>query len=286
MEIGVLLALAYGAGRPEFLDVLGPALEERGVESLWVAEHVVLFDSYESPYPYSRDGKAPLPGDAGLLEPFVALSYLAARTTTLRLGTGIAIVGQRDPVYTAKQVADLDVLSRGRFEFGVGIGWLREEYEALGVPWAGRGRRVDEYLAAMKSLWTDDVSSFAGEVFELPECRMYPKPVQRPHPPIHVGGGSDAALRRAARHGSGWYGMAVTPEDLPAVLGRLGRELAECGRDRSEFSVSIAPAFGSFGPGLADRYRDLGVDRLIVPLAAFGPDDLERALDALAAAGA
>ncbi|GAA0617446.1 LLM class F420-dependent oxidoreductase [Sporichthya brevicatena] len=285
MKIGVMFGLAYGAGRPEFLDHLAVAVEERGIESVWVAEHVVLFDSYDSRYPYSPDGRAPVPADAGLLEPFVALSYLAARTTTVRLGTGICIVGQRNPVYTAKQVADLDVLSRGRVDFGVGVGWLREEYEALNVPWANRGLRTDDHLAVMRALWTDEVASYSGRYYELPPSRLYPKPVQTPHPPIHVGGGSDAALRRAARFGQGYNGMNITPEDLPGVLTRLDVELEKEGRSRDGFQISIAPAFGSFGPGLADRYRDLGVDRLIVPLAAFGPEDLDRALDALTAAG-
>jgi probable F420-dependent oxidoreductase len=187
MKIGVQAVLVYDAVKPEFLDDLGPALEERNFESVWLVEHVVLFDQYKSKYPYGPDGTLPIPSDCGLLDPFVGLTYLAGRTTDLRLGTGICILGQRNPVYTAKYVADLDVLSRGRVEFGIGVGWAREEYEALQVPWEKRGKRVDDYLQVTKALWTQELSSHHGAAYDLPECRMYPKPVQKPHPAVHVG---------------------------------------------------------------------------------------------------
>ncbi|MCU1399253.1 MAG: hypothetical protein JWN62_2362, partial [Acidimicrobiales bacterium] len=223
MDIGALIFPTDLSIRP---DVLARELEERGFESLWVPEHVVLFDSYRSRYPYTPDGSVPIPPDLGLLDPFVALTYIAARTSTLRLGTGICLVGQRNPVYTAKQVADLDVLARGRVEFGVGLGWLREEYEVLDMPWERRGARVDDHLQVIKSLWTEAVSAHDGAYYRLPECRMYPKPAQSPHPPVHVGGESDAALRRAVVHGDGWFGMGHRHEALPGVAARLDRVLA------------------------------------------------------------
>lgn len=281
MKIGVLVALGYEAGTPEFLEVLGPALEERGFESLWVPEHVVLFDSHNSRYPYSRDGTVPIPADLGLLDPFVALTYVAAHTCTLRLGTGICLVGQRNPVYSAKQVADLDVLSRGRVEFGVGLGWLREEYEALGVPWSGRGARVDEYLRVIAKLWTDPVSEHDGIYYQLPPCRMYPKPVQRPHPAVHVGGDSDAALRRAVALGQGWFGMNRRAEELPVLLERIDALLAARGLGRESFQVTISPPAGAVGPEVVAAYADHGVDRLVVSAIARSRDDLLRTLDAL-----
>ena len=143
-----------------------------------MAEHVVLFDEYDSAYPYDPSGRFPAGGDAGMVEPFTALTYLAAVTERIRLGTGICLVPQRNPVYTAKAVTDLDALSGGRVDFGVGVGWLREEFEALGMPFDRRGQRADEYLAAMRSLWCDEVSEYHGELYDLRPCRMYPKPVQ------------------------------------------------------------------------------------------------------------
>jgi len=186
-----------------------------------VPEHVVLFDEYDSPYPYAEDGKIPAPPEAGMVEPFTALSYLAAITDTVRLGTGICLLPQRNPVYTAKVVADLDWASGGRVDLGIGVGWLKEEFDVLQVPFEGRGARTDEYIGILKTLWTDEVSSFDGEIYPLQETRMYPKPVQSPHPPIHVGGESDAALRRAARHGQGWYGFNRPPAEVAVALEAL-----------------------------------------------------------------
>jgi probable F420-dependent oxidoreductase len=283
MDIGAFVPLGAFNADPAFLRTLGPSLEERGFESVWLPEHVVLFDDYESRYPYAADGRFPAGAESGMLEPLTALTYIAAVTDALRLGTGICLVPQRNPVYTAKQVADLDVLSGGRAEFGVGIGWLREEFEALGMPFAHRGARTDDHLAVMRSLWDDDTSAYEGALYTLRECRMYPKPVQRPHPPIHVGGESDAAMRRAARVGQGWYGFDRTPDDVLEALGRLDPILAEAGRRRGDdFTVTVCPYTKPIDRGDVERYAELGVDRLVVMVLAFGPDDLLPTLDALA----
>lgn len=281
MEIGAFVPLASFNANPTFLRALGPALEEHGFESVWAPEHVVLFDDYDSEYPYAADGKFPGGGDTGLLDPFTALTYLAAVTDTLRLGTGICLVAQRNPVYTAKQVADLDALSGGRVEFGVGAGWLREEFDALNVPFERRGQRTDDHLAVMKALWTEEVSSYEGELYTLPKARLYPKPVQSPHPPIIVGGESDAALRRAARVGQGWYGFNRTPDQVPEGLERLDRALAAEGRSRSDddFTVTICPYFNPIERDDLSRYEDLGVDRAVVVVFAFDVPSLHTTLD-------
>src|SRR4051812_11651145 len=159
MQVGAFVPVGTLNANPEFVGELGPALETRGFDSVWVAEHVVLFDDYASQYPYAENGRFPGGGDSGLLEPLTALAYIAATTTTLRLGTGICLVGQRNPVYTAKQVADVDVLSNGRVDFGIGIGWLREEFDVVAMPFNHRGARSDEHIAVMKELWTNEVSS-------------------------------------------------------------------------------------------------------------------------------
>lgn len=285
MKIGAFVPLATPNANATFLRALGPALEERGFESVWLPEHVVLFDDYASEYPYAPDGKFPGGGDTGLLEPFTALTYLAAVTDTLRLGTGICLIPQRNPVYTAKVVADLDVISGGRVDFGVGIGWLREEFDVLEVPFERRGARADDYIAVMTSLWTDDVSSHDGDVYTLPECRFYPKPAQQPHPPIHVGGESDAAMARAARVGQGWYGFNRLPDQVPEALERLDRALAEGGRSRADddFTVTVCPYFNPVDRAAVERYEELGVDRLVVVALAFDVDGLRTQLDTLAA---
>lgn len=262
MKVGICTPIGFGIVA-ELVDSLGPALEQRGFESIWVSEHVVLFDEITSPYPYTPDGRLPIPPTIGMADPFLALTFLAARTSTLRLGTGVCILPQRNPVYTAKQVADLDVVSRGRAEFGIGLGWLRQEYEALEVPWQGRGARADDYLQVIRSLWVDEVSTFAGDTYTVSGARMYPKPVQSPHPAIHVGGDSAAAFERVAAHGQGWFGMGWTPERLAGQLDNLDNALARHGRDRSDIEISISPPLGVCDAAMIARFADLGVDRIV-----------------------
>ena len=281
MDIGLFAPLGNGNASAEILRSLGREAEDRGFESIWVPEHVVLFDDYESRYPYAADGRFPAGGDAGLLEPLTALTYLAAVTDRIRLGSGICLVPQRNPVYTAKQVVDLDCLSGGRVDFGIGIGWLREEFEAVAVPFARRGARTDEYLQVMRSLWTDEVSSFEGEHYTLPACRMYPKPVQQPHPPIHVGGESAAAMRRAARHGDGWYSFNRLPDELDDALERLDAMLAEEGRSRGDLQLTVSPYLNPVDAAAVEAYRARGVDRLVVLCLAFDVDGLRTQLDHL-----
>jgi probable F420-dependent oxidoreductase len=266
---------------PELLRMLGPAAEERGFHSLWVAEHVLLFDEYASRYPYAEDGKIPVGGTTGILDPFSSLTFLAAVTDRIRLGTGICLVPQRNPVYTAKEAATLDFLSGGRFDFGIGIGWLREEFEALGVSWPRRAQRTRECIELMRRLWEDDVSEYHGEFYDLPPARQFPKPVQKPHPPLHFGGESDAALRRVAEMGQGWYGFSLAPEALPERLAKLDALLAERGRTRDEIEISICPYTLPISGDAAKRYEDAGVDQLIL-ITFAGRDRLLATLDELA----
>jgi probable F420-dependent oxidoreductase len=284
MRVGLFAPLGNPFGTPEYVHALGTAAEERGFHSLWAAEHVVLFDQYASKYPYAADGRIPAGGENGILEPFTVLAFLAAGTNRIRLGTGICLVPQRNPVYTAKEVAAIDWLSGGRFDFGVGVGWLAEEFAACGTPFERRGARTRDYLAAMRSLWCDPVSEHRGEFYSFPPLRMYPKPVQRPHPPIHFGGESDAALRRVADLGQGWYGFNLLPEEVPSHLARLDGFLARRGRRRSEIQVSICPYMRPVGPDDVARYAEAGVDQLIALAVAGDPDGLRAQLDALAKA--
>lgn len=282
MDVGVFVPLGNGNATSEVLRAVGRGVEERGFESIWVPEHVVLFEEYASSYPYSPDGKFPGGADTGMLEPLTALTYLAAVTDRVRLGTAICLVPQRNPVYTAKQVTDLDNLSGGRAEFGIGVGWLREEFEALNVPFEKRGLRTDEHLAVMKSLWTEETSEFHGELYDLPACSMYPKPVQTPHPPIHVGGESDAAMRRVARLGQGWFSFNRLPGDLAEPLGRLDTILGEHDRSRADVVITVCPYFNPVTPEMISQYAEAGVDRLVVLCLAFDVDTLNAQLDDLA----
>jgi probable F420-dependent oxidoreductase len=284
VKVGLFAPLGNPWGTPEYLATFAKAAEERGFDSIWVAEHVVLFDEYASKYPYSSDGKIPAGGENGICEPFTALSFLAAHSSTIRLGTGICLVPQRNPVYTAKEVASVDWLSNGRLDFGVGIGWLEEEFRAVDVPFENRNERCREYIEVMKRLWCDPVSEFHGEIYDLPACRQYPKPVQQPHPPIHFGGETNAALRRVADIGQGWYGFGRDPEEVPERLETLERLLDERGRKRSDVTVSICPYLRGVDTDKALRYADTGIDRLILIALGSTPESLVRTLDDLAEA--
>lgn len=283
MRIGLFAALVTPFATPGYLAALGRGAEERGFSSLWVAEHVILFDEYESRYPYAADGRIPAGGEFGIPEPFTNLAFLAAHTSTIRLGTGICLVPQRNPVYTAKDVAAVDWLSNGRLDFGIGVGWLAEEFRALGVPFERRGARCREYVEVMRRLWEDEVSEHHGEFYDLPPCRHYPKPVQRPHPPIHFGGESDAALRRVADLGQGWYGFSVLPEDLPEHLGRLRGFCADTGRDPRSIEVSICPYTYGVDMDAVRAYAEAGVDQLVLVFFAADESSVEPTLDSLAA---
>jgi probable F420-dependent oxidoreductase len=224
-----------------------------------------------------------VPGGAvGLLDPFAALSWVAAHTQRIRLGTGICLVPQRNPVYTAKSVADLDYLSGGRVDFGVGIGWLREEFEALDVPFERRAARTSDYVRLMKSLWCDETPSYEGEFHTLPECKFGPKPVQKPHPPIIFGGNSEPALRRVAELGQGWYAHNFLPEAAAPGLAALSTLIEESGRAQAEVQRIVSPFFQEVDRGALERYRELGVDQVLLPLIAADTDGLERCGDELA----
>jgi probable F420-dependent oxidoreductase len=281
MELGLFAPTSSPFSSPEWLHVFGSEAEARGYSSIWVPEHVVLFQEYESSYPYAADGRIPAPPDSGILEPFTTLAFLAACTETVRLATGICLLAQRNPVYTAKDVATLDWLSSGRVDFGIGVGWLEEEYDVVNVPFARRGRRTDEYLEILKTLWTTDPSSFDGEFHSLPSCNLHPKPVQQPHPPLIIGGESDAALRRVARHGQGWYTFNRLPADVGEGMTRLEKALAAEGRSRDDVTVTACPYFNPFTPEMVDQYAEAGVDQVTALFFAMTADDIGPAFDAL-----
>ena len=281
MKISIAMAFNEST-EPGFIKDAVQLAEAKGVHGIWVPEHVLFFPDYASTYPYSDSGR--MPGDPeGLLDPFTALTFIAAHTQRVRLGTGICLVPQRQPVYTAKMVADVDYLSGGRVDFGVGIGWLKEEFQNLGMDFASRGARTEEYLLAMKALWSEGISEFLGQTLNLEPCHFNPKPVQRPHPPIIFGGESDAAMRRVARLGDGWYGYDLTPEDLARRLNSLDAGLASTGRDRSQIQVIVGPNRHPVTEQTLYEYSAVGADQVVVPMFASNLAKLEQRLDALTA---
>src|SRR5690348_51925 len=239
MRVG-LHALGIGDGaRPEVIRAVATAAETHGFARLWCGEHVVLVDAPASRYPYSVDGRIAVPADADWLDPLLALAFAAAVTSRIELATGVLLLPEHNPVLAAKQAATLDVLCAGRFSLGVGVGWSAEEFAALGVPFARRGQRTEEYLAAMRTLWSQDVASFIGEFTRFDAVRVNPKPVRGRRIPIVVGGNSDAALRRVAAFGDGWYGFSLPPETVAERVSALADSCQREGRGLAELTVAV-----------------------------------------------
>ena len=262
--------------------------ESAGFESLWVSDHTALIAESKSRYPFSETGEFMLPPDANWYDWVVVLSYLAARTTTLRLGVGVAVVPHRHPIVLAKQLATLDQLSNGRVIFGAGVGWLAEEFAALGVPFSARGARTDASIDLIRAAWTGAPPAGTYGPFEIPPgVHTRPVPVQA-RLPILIGGGSAATLRRAVTRGDGWFGAIaggrMSPEHLAEVVRRLRTEADKAGRDFAEIDVSLrvsAPAREVFTQEYADylhRLIDAGATRLTFDI---GWRNAQRAADIL-----
>lgn len=252
-------------GTPEVLEAIGRGADDLGIASIWVPEpHLLIFTEYRSAFPYSEDGKMPEEyGTQGELDGFLTLAFLAAVTERVRLGLGVCIVPQRNPVYAAKDVTTLDHLSTGRFDLGVGIGWLAEEFHGVGVPFEDRARRTREHIAVMQSLWTESWASHSGEFFTLPESHQEPHPIQEPHPPMHFGGNSANARKRVADLGQGWIPWALTPVEARAGIEDLARLLEERGRSRADVQVSVAIELEN-GTCDFEAYAEAGVDEMVI----------------------
>jgi probable F420-dependent oxidoreductase len=280
MKFGLAYANAGPFAYPEGLTNLARTAEEAGIESLWTVEHVVIPVGYKSVYPYSPSGKIPGPENVPIPDPLVSLAFAAAVTKKIRLATGILILPQRHPLYVAKEMATLDVLSGGRAILGIGVGWLAEEFEALGIPFEERAARTSEAVRAIRSLWKPEPEPFAGKFYRWPPLESHPKPVQQPGVPIVVGGHTEIAAKRAARYGDGFFPGIAETDKLTAILGTLRDECRRLGRRPEE--VEITAGRGKLDLDGVRRMQDLGVSRIMTGPSAFDPDGIRQGLGELA----
>jgi probable F420-dependent oxidoreductase len=277
MKVGIaMFVTAYSID----IVTLAKRAEALGFESLWVPEHPLIPVDMKTPFPSG----GPLPEFyKHTLDPFVGLAAAAGATEKLVLGTGICLVPERNPLLTAKEVATVDLVSGGRFEFGIGAGWLREESELLGVDFPRRWSQTKEYILAMKALWADDHAGFAGRFITFPEVWCHPKPVQKPHPPILIAGELEKAAERVADYGDGWFprGRAVDPPALEAGRKKIEGLFKERGRDPGTLTVSL---FGAPPDKESNRrFADAGMDRAIHMLPTEGADSIVPRLEQMAA---
>ena len=259
---------------------LGVALEQRGFDSVWAPEHSHIPLSRKTPFPAGGD----LPKkyyDA--MDPFVALTAAGATTKNLLLGTGVCLVAQRDPIQTAKLVASIDQVSRGRFLFGIGNGWNQDEMENHGTAFATRHKRARETVEAMRAIWTQDVAEYHGEIIDFGPLNAWPKPVRKPHPPVYVGGAFPYSARRAIRYADGWLPQAArrgSYRQIGEMIPEFRRMAAEAGRDPA--SIAITVWHSRKDPDLIRRYEDMGVERVVFALESEGAGTVLTAADAIA----
>jgi probable F420-dependent oxidoreductase len=281
MKIGLFGINMARVDAPDTLLPLMKRVEEMGFESVWTGEHVMIPRDYASAYPFNTSGRIGVPPETHFIDPLIALSHVAAHTTTLRLGTGINLLPQSNPLLFAKQVASLDHLSKGRVLLGLGVGWLAEEFTAMGVPFAGRGRRFDDYLRAVKKVWSGVEVEHQSDYLNWSGFKSYPLPHAPSGPPIIIGGHSPAALRRTVATGDGWFAFPKSHDELSGLLGQLRDRAAAAGRDPA--TIEITALWRDFADGMASlkTYREMGVHRLLAPLGLLARGDLGDNLERL-----
>jgi probable F420-dependent oxidoreductase len=276
IKLGLMFVNSGPFSDPRLFTHLVKTAERTGFESLWTVEHVVIPQDYKSPYPYSPSGKIPGREEVAIPDPLLPLAYAAAITSTIKLATGILILPQRHPLYVAKEVATLDVLSGGRVVLGIGSGWLKEEFDALGLDFHQRGRRTDEAIVAMRALWTEASASFHGKHFNFTNAKSFPKPAQKGGVPIVIGGHSPAAARRAGRFGDGFFPALSDTAKLKELFAMMSEEARKTGRDPSKIELSC---MGAVNSDLIKRVQDVGITRVVVAPPAYDPEGITRGLE-------
>jgi probable F420-dependent oxidoreductase len=279
MKIGLMFVNSGPFSNPALLGHLATTAEKAGVESLWTVEHVVIPQDYKSAYPYSTSGKIPGGEDIAIPDPLLPLAYVAAITKSIKLATGVLILPQRHPLYVAKEVATLDVLSNGRMIFGIGSGWLEEEFTSLGLDFHTRGARTNEAIEALRALWSSEPgSSYHGKHFNFGPVKCFPKPVQKGGVPIHVGGHSTAAAKRAGRYGNGFFPAITDIPKLKEIIAIMRSEAQKAGRNPDAIELS------SMGRARVDELKalqDIGIARVVIAPPGFDPEALNHGLEKL-----
>jgi probable F420-dependent oxidoreductase len=267
MKFGIIPLMQRGfTTNPAWARPFLKMIEEAGVESVWTVEHPIMAEDYEPLYSYSEDGRAPVGPDTEMCDPLEWLAFAAGVTDTVRLGTGVVLLPLHAPIILAKRVATLDALSNGRVELGVGMGWQREEYQSIGIPYEERGKRLDDGIAALRSLWTESPATYHGQFYNFTRVHSDPKPA-RANVPILIGGSTEIAARRAGRIGDGFFPHAISPDDFAKRIEVMNRAAREAGRDPAKIELTFSPSSWKFGAsldlGIMKAYADLGVTRLI-----------------------
>jgi probable F420-dependent oxidoreductase len=257
MDIGYFGVNVGAFDNADAIERLATTAEGLGFESLWTGEHIILIDPQEAP--------SPVPPHSPFVDTIATLAFIAAKTETIKIGSGIILLAQRNPIVLANELAGLDVLSKGRLLFGLGVGYVEGEFDALGIPFAERGRRTSEHIEVIRTLWTQDKPAFDGEFTSFAGIQSRPQPLQKPHPPIHVGGMSPPALRRAVAQGDGWYGFFLDVDATAATLRQLEETAKQVERPAAlgKLEISVTPP-GPVDADTARRFEDLGVDRLVL----------------------
>ncbi|WP_375486927.1 LLM class F420-dependent oxidoreductase [uncultured Mycobacterium sp.] len=284
MKVAVVAPVAAGVtADPGWMVSFAAHVEACGFESIVVAEHTVLAVHYDSLYPYDSSGRVDLAADCPVPDPLELLTFLAGHTTRLGLATGVLVLPNHHPVVLAKRAATVDALSGGRLRLCVGVGWLREEVEACVSAFTSRGRRADEQLAVLRALWADHPHgvSHHGEFFDFDDVMCYPKPVAGARLPVHIGGHSQAAARRAGRFGDGFQPLGVSGAQLTSLLTLMRDEAVAAGRDPAGLEVSLGHLVTKIDAERAGRLADLGADRIVLGMPAI--TDIEEAKDVLSA---
>lgn len=284
LKFGVVAPVAAGiTADPRWMAAFARHLEACGFESIVIVEHTVLATRYDSVYPYDPSGRVELAADCPVPDPLDLLSFLAAHTDRLGLATGVLVLPNHHPVVLAKRAATVDALSNGRLRLCVGVGWLREEIEACGTVFESRGRRADEQLAVLRALWDSrtEGATHHGEFFQFADAVCSPKPIAGQHLPVHIGGHSKAAARRAGRLGDGFQPLGVAGSQLENLLTLMRDEAAVAGRDPADIEVSLGHSVTKIDPERAERLAAQGADRLVLAMPSI--TDLEQAKDELSA---
>jgi len=276
MKFGLMFVNSGPFSNPDLLAHLATTAERCGFESLWTVEHVVIPKGYQTPYPYSKDGKIPGGEDVAIPDPLLPLGFVAALTKKIKLATGVMILPQRHPLYVAKELATLDLLSGGRTILGIGSGWLKEEFDALGLDFHARGARTDEAIKSMRALWRDNPSSFHGKHFDFGPVMSFPKPVQKNGVPVHIGGHSPAAAKRAGRLGDGFFPALSDPPKLTELFGLMREAAAKAGRDAKTIELSC---IGRAKTDAIKPLEDVGIARVILAPPGFDQEALSRGLE-------